>query len=50
MLEIALLCGKLPLAGDRCLSLGIAMTKKATKLSAQLLKLVQTGSGDKLKI
>jgi hypothetical protein len=50
MMEVVKLCGRLPLAGNICLPLGLVMAKKATALSAQLLKLVQTGSGDRLKI
>jgi len=50
MFEVALLCGRLPLAADCALPLGILMVKKATTLSAQLLKAVQTGSGDRIKI
>ena len=50
MLEVAHLCGRLPLVSDRCLPLGLVMTKKATVLSAQLLKIVQTGSGGHIKI
>lgn len=50
MLEISHLCGRLPLAANCCLLLGVLVLKKAATLSAQMLKVVQTGSGDKIKI
>lgn len=50
LLEVAHLCGRAPLETSKSLSLGVIMIKKATILAGQLLKLLNTGSGDNLKI